>query len=267
MRITPHNPAGQWFSPAARRARRGRPRGACQAVLGGGTPSRRWTGATSSSTSPRSATAAATRRDVSRWTASCRWRRRSHHAGRWRRRLGRRAGERPAVEADPTLPDHSRRLRARRHGRVRDGSVSTFPGFPPVAMQQGRYAARAARARLQGRARRPSGTKTKAIWPPSAAPRQSRTSRAAPSALQGDGSAPLPSSTALGRALIGHKTDSCAQIPGDPDYSRAIRPHRFLGPCRIFARAAPHRRRRESHLRSKRPQVRILPGALSESPA
>jgi hypothetical protein len=190
-----------------------------------------------------------------------------HHAGRWRRRLGRRAGERPAVEADPTLPDHSRRLRARRHGRVRDGSVSTFPGFPPVAMQQGRCAARAARARLQGRARRPSGTKTKAIWPPSAAPRQSRTSRAAPSALQGDGSAPLPSSTALGRALVGHKTDSCAQIPGDPDYSRAIRPHRFLGPCRIFARAAPHRRRRESHLRSKRPQVRILPGALSESPA
>jgi NADH dehydrogenase len=36
--------------------------------------------------------------------------------------------------------------------RGRDGSVITFPGVAPVAMQQRRYAARAVRARLQGQA-------------------------------------------------------------------------------------------------------------------
>ena len=35
--------------------------------------------------------------------------------------------------------------------RDRDGSATTLPGVAPVAMQQGRYAARAVRARLQGR--------------------------------------------------------------------------------------------------------------------
>ena len=38
--------------------------------------------------------------------------------------------------------------------RVRggDGSAVTLPGLAPVAMQEGRYAARAVRARVQGRA-------------------------------------------------------------------------------------------------------------------
>ena len=39
--------------------------------------------------------------------------------------------------------------------RGRDGSAITLPGVAPVAMQQGRYAARAVRARLQGRAAPP----------------------------------------------------------------------------------------------------------------
>jgi NADH dehydrogenase len=39
--------------------------------------------------------------------------------------------------------------------RGRDGSVITFPGFAPVAMQQGRYAAKAVRTRLNGRAAPP----------------------------------------------------------------------------------------------------------------
>ena len=35
--------------------------------------------------------------------------------------------------------------------RGRDGTAITLPGVAPVAMQQGRYAAKAVRARLQGR--------------------------------------------------------------------------------------------------------------------
>src|SRR5207248_5695451 len=36
-----------------------------------------------------------------------------------------------------------------------DGTVTTFPGLAPVAMQQGQYVARAIRARLRGRKLRP----------------------------------------------------------------------------------------------------------------
>jgi NADH:ubiquinone reductase (H+-translocating) len=39
--------------------------------------------------------------------------------------------------------------------RARDGSAITLPGLAPVAMQEGRYAASAVRARLQGRAAPP----------------------------------------------------------------------------------------------------------------
>ena len=67
-----------------------------------------------------------------------------------------RAG-RVTVGASLTLPGHPEvfaigdmiRIRAR------DGSAIALPGVAPVAMQQGRYAARAIRARLDGRAERP----------------------------------------------------------------------------------------------------------------
>ena len=56
------------------------------------------------------------------------------------------------VEPDLTVPGHSRGLRARRHGeRARHGPA----GLAPVAMQQGRYAARVIKARLQGRPHEP----------------------------------------------------------------------------------------------------------------
>ena len=64
-----------------------------------------------------------------------------------------RAG-RVTVEGDLTLPGHPEVFALGDMVRVRgrDGSVITFPGVAPVAMQQGRYAARAVRARLQGQA-------------------------------------------------------------------------------------------------------------------
>jgi NADH:ubiquinone reductase (H+-translocating) len=67
-----------------------------------------------------------------------------------------RAG-RVTVEADLTLPGHPEVLALGDMVRVRgrDGSVTTYPGLAPVAMQQGRYAAKAVRARLQGRAAPP----------------------------------------------------------------------------------------------------------------
>jgi NADH:quinone reductase (non-electrogenic) len=67
-----------------------------------------------------------------------------------------RAG-RVTVEADLTLPGHPEILALGDMVRVRDrdGTAITFPGVAPVAMQQGRYAARAVRARLQGRAAPP----------------------------------------------------------------------------------------------------------------
>ena len=67
-----------------------------------------------------------------------------------------RAG-RVTVEADLTLPGHPEVFALGDMVRVRghDGSVTTLPGVAPVAMQQGRYAARTVRARLQGRAAPP----------------------------------------------------------------------------------------------------------------
>jgi NADH dehydrogenase len=63
-----------------------------------------------------------------------------------------RAG-RVTVEADLTLPGHPEVLALGDMVRVRnrDGSATTYPGVAPVAMQQGRYAAKAVRQRLQGR--------------------------------------------------------------------------------------------------------------------
>ena len=63
-----------------------------------------------------------------------------------------RAG-RVTVEPDLTLPGHPEVLALGDMVRVRgrDGTTTTFPGVAPVAMQQGRYAAKAVRARLEGR--------------------------------------------------------------------------------------------------------------------
>jgi NADH dehydrogenase len=63
-----------------------------------------------------------------------------------------RAG-RVTVEADLTLPGHPEVFALGDMVRVRDatGATVTFPGVSPVAMQQGRYAARVVRGRLRGR--------------------------------------------------------------------------------------------------------------------
>ena len=67
-----------------------------------------------------------------------------------------RAG-RIAVEPDLTLPGHPEVLALGDMVRVRDrsGTPQVLPGVAPVAMQQGRYAAKLVRARLQGRERGP----------------------------------------------------------------------------------------------------------------
>jgi NADH:ubiquinone reductase (H+-translocating) len=67
-----------------------------------------------------------------------------------------RAG-RVTVEADLTLPGHPEVFALGDMVRVRgrDGSAVTLPGVAPVAMQQGRYAAKAVRARLEGRSAPP----------------------------------------------------------------------------------------------------------------
>jgi NADH dehydrogenase len=67
-----------------------------------------------------------------------------------------RAG-RVTVEPDLTLPGHPEVFALGDMVRVRgrDGSALTLPGVAPVAIQQGRYAARTVRARLQGRAAPP----------------------------------------------------------------------------------------------------------------
>jgi NADH dehydrogenase len=67
-----------------------------------------------------------------------------------------RAG-RVTVEADLTLPGHPEVLALGDMVRVRghDGTAIALPGVAPVAIQQGRYAAEAVRARLQGRAAPP----------------------------------------------------------------------------------------------------------------
>jgi NADH dehydrogenase len=56
------------------------------------------------------------------------------------------------VEPDLTLPGHPEVLAIGDMVRVReaDGSARTLPGVAPVAMQQGRYAAKAIRARIEG---------------------------------------------------------------------------------------------------------------------
>jgi NADH dehydrogenase len=63
-----------------------------------------------------------------------------------------RAG-RVTVEADLTLPGHPEVFAIGDMVRVRDpgGEPVVLPGVAPVAMQQGRYAARVVRARLRGR--------------------------------------------------------------------------------------------------------------------
>ena len=64
-----------------------------------------------------------------------------------------RAG-RVTVEPDLTLPGHPEVLALGDMVRVRrrDGGVQELPGVAPVAMQQGRYAAKLVRARLEGQA-------------------------------------------------------------------------------------------------------------------
>jgi NADH dehydrogenase len=67
-----------------------------------------------------------------------------------------RAG-RVAVEPDLTLPGHPEVFALGDMVRVRgeDGTPVVFPGVAPVAMQQGRYAARVVRSRLRGRSTGP----------------------------------------------------------------------------------------------------------------
>jgi NADH dehydrogenase len=67
-----------------------------------------------------------------------------------------RAG-RVAVEPDLTLPGHPEVFAIGDMVRVRqtDGTVVTLPGVAPVAMQQGRYAAKSIKARLAGQTPRP----------------------------------------------------------------------------------------------------------------
>ena len=68
-----------------------------------------------------------------------------------------RAG-RVAVEPDLTLPGHPDVIAVGDMTRVRNartGAVEVLPGLAPVAMQQGRYAGRLIRDRLQGRSTRP----------------------------------------------------------------------------------------------------------------
>jgi NADH dehydrogenase len=64
---------------------------------------------------------------------------------------------RVTVEPNLTLPGHPEVFALGDMVRVRgrDGSAVTLPGLAPVAMQQGRYAARAVRARLEDRAEPP----------------------------------------------------------------------------------------------------------------
>jgi NADH dehydrogenase len=63
-----------------------------------------------------------------------------------------RAG-RVTVEPDLTLPGHPEVLALGDMVRVRsrDGGIQTLPGLAPVAMEQGRYAAKLVRARLEGK--------------------------------------------------------------------------------------------------------------------
>ena len=88
-----------------------------------------------------------------------------------------RAG-RVAVEPDLTLPGHPEVFALGDMVQVRgaDGTPVVFPGVAPVAMQQGRYAAKVVRARLEDGASARSAITTRATWRPSAAHGRSRTS-------------------------------------------------------------------------------------------
>jgi NADH dehydrogenase len=73
-----------------------------------------------------------------------------------------RAG-RVTVEPDLTLPGHPEVFALGDMVRVRraDGTAVVLPGVAPVAMQQGRYAAKVVRARLDGRSSPPFGYRDK----------------------------------------------------------------------------------------------------------
>jgi NADH dehydrogenase len=66
-------------------------------------------------------------------------------------------GGRLPVEPDLTLPGHPEVLAIGDMVAVKatDGTVAPLPGLAPVAIQQGRYAARLIRNRLRGRSSRP----------------------------------------------------------------------------------------------------------------
>ena len=99
-----------------------------------------------------------------------------------------RAG-RVTVEADLTLPGHPEVFALGDMVRVRghDGSATTYPGVAPVAMQQGRFAAKAVRARLQGRTPPPFRYRDKGNLATIGRARPSRTSRASSSAASWPG--------------------------------------------------------------------------------
>ena len=100
-----------------------------------------------------------------------------------------RAG-RVTVEADLTLPGHPEVFALGDMVRVRgrDGSATTFPGVAPVAMQQGRYAAKAVSARLRSRAAPPFRYRDKGNLATIGRAAPSRTSRASSSAASWPGS-------------------------------------------------------------------------------
>jgi NADH:ubiquinone reductase (H+-translocating) len=66
-------------------------------------------------------------------------------------------GGRVPVEPDLTLPGHPEVLAIGDMVAVKasDGTIAPLPGLAPVAIQQGRYAARLVRARLRGRSSKP----------------------------------------------------------------------------------------------------------------
>ena len=88
-----------------------------------------------------------------------------------------RAGRVEVLE-DLSLPGHPEVIALGDMIRIRqsDGSSTVLPGVAPVAMQEGRHAARIVRDRLRGRPRRPFRYPTRATWPRSGAPARSRIS-------------------------------------------------------------------------------------------
>ena len=95
-----------------------------------------------------------------------------------------RAG-RVTVEPDLTLPGHPEVIALGDMVRVRDIEL---PGVAPVAMQQGRYAARAVKHVWRASSPRPSATPTRATSPRSAAPGPSPRSNGSSSAGSSPGS-------------------------------------------------------------------------------